>query len=279
MNGRDERPTGEGRRVAARVCASRALAAVALLLGALAPAVTPLASAAAASTDAPLQYSVDGVHWSASPPDSLFPGWMPVPGASRTAMLHLLSTRPGETVVAVYAGSASGTDDGLLEATSIASGDAEVSLSALVTGAASSCVPLGAQAVLRSGEALVVPVTFRVSSELTTGRQESVGLDLLVAMSDTGPTVLSNGCPVDPEIIAAFPGAVPSPSPTPDVGAAPAGTLPKSGSDVPESFAVFALLALTVGAALVVGSGRRRAKGDLPAAGRDGAGGAAGGSH
>ncbi|MGK9147664.1 hypothetical protein KXS11_08580 [Plantibacter flavus] len=256
----------------------RALVTIGIAAAACLGAFGPAAGASAESA-APLLYSADGVNWSPTPPASLFPGWRPVPGDSRTATLHVQSTRPGDTIVAVYAGRASGSDPELLQHTRVSSGSTDLSLDTLVDGPVSTgtCALLGTQSVLRPGEQLSVPVTFSISADLGAAQGASVGLGLLVALSETGPIALSNGCPVDAEIIAAFPTAPPTTLPTAPSTAEPAapnahsgaggsGALPRTGLDAGSGIGVAALALLLGGVAVVGNAARRRRLRALPTA-------------
>lgn len=178
-----------------------------------------LAPAAVHAADAPVEYSTDGVSWSASPPASVFPStWVPVPGSSIASTLYVRSVRPGNMVVGVYAANAASSDRDLLTAARVTgAGGTGFSLAEL-----GSCSALSAQTVLAEGHVLAVPLTLALAADLTGGQRATLGLDLLIDLSDTGVPTLSNGCPVDPEIVAAFPGpaAVQSPAPLPSTGAA-----------------------------------------------------------
>ncbi|MGP6204991.1 hypothetical protein [Microbacterium sp.] len=156
-----------------------------------------------AAPPAPVEYSTDGVTWSATPPASVFPtSWMPVPGASTTATLYIRAARPGNTVVAVYAGNAASTDPVLLASTAVAGPDGEdVSLSSIPT-----CRALAPQTVLAEGAVVGIPLTVSLAPDLTTAQDTALRMDILVDLSDTGVPTLVGGCPVNPDILAAFPG-------------------------------------------------------------------------
>ena len=158
----------------------------------------------AAAADSEVEYSTDGVVWSASPPPAVFPAsWQPVPGSTTTATLYVRAARPGTTVVGVYAGAPASSDPQLLAATTLAGATGP----ATALDGLGACTAVADQAVLAEGEVLAVPITIAFSPALTDGRGASLALDLLVDLSDTGVPVLPGGCPVDPEIIAAFPAA------------------------------------------------------------------------
>jgi len=227
---------------------SRRGGAVALGL-ALAAGVAWSVPATAAHAAAPaVEYSLDGLHWSAQPPTSVFDGsWVPVPGSSRTASVYLRSVRSGDTIVGVYAGKAAASDAGLLVATTVQGADGEpLPLSTL-----GDCRALASQSVLGEGDTLQVPLTVAVDPELTTGQEAGLELSLLIDLSDTGVPTLAGGCPVDPAIIAAFPGAA-APS------AASARPLADTGTDTPVGW-LAAAGALLIGGAGALIAARRRA--------------------
>jgi len=223
---------------------------IALGLGlALAAGVAWSLPATAAHAAAPaVEYSLDGVHWSAQPPASVFDAsWVPVPGSSRTASLYLRSARPGDTIVGVYAGGAAASDPALLSATTVqAAGGESLPLSEL-----GDCRALASQAVLGAGDTLRVPLAVAVDPELTAGQEAALELSLLIDLSDTGVPTLAGGCPVDPAIIAAFPGAS-APS------TAPARPLADTGADAPIGW-LAAAGALLIGGAGALIAARRRA--------------------
>lgn len=208
------------------------------ILATLAVAATlALAPTAAHAADTAVEYSTDGVSWSASPPASVFPStWVPVPGSSIASTLYVRSVRPGNTVVGVYAANAASSDRDLLTATRITgAGGTGSSLADL-----GSCTAVSAQTVLAEGQVLTVPLTLALAADLTGGQRATLGLDLLIDLSETGVPTLSNGCPVDPEIVAAFPAPLPTQAPA---------ALPPTGAAFPVAPLVAALALLAGGVA------------------------------
>ena len=178
--------------------AAIAAGAVALL------ALLPLGPAPAHAEQPGVEYRLSGGTWSAAPPALFDSTWSPVPGSSRTSTLEIRVNRPETTVVAVFVGGlAAGTPE-LARAATLSSGD-----TALPFEATAACTQLAPQTVRRSGEVVRVPLTLAVSPDLVAGQRTSLNFELRVSLSDTGPTLLPNGCPIDPEIVRAFPAATP----------------------------------------------------------------------
>jgi hypothetical protein len=191
-----------------------------------------------------VEYSLDGTTWSATPPASVFPAsWQPIPGSSGTATLHVRATRPGHTVVGVYSGSAVASDPALLAGITLTDATgAATPLDAL----SSSCALVASQVVLAQNQSVAVPLAIALDPSLAQGRSATLRLDLLIDLSDTGVPTLPNGCPVDPEILAAFPGQG-------------TGVLGRTGGE-PPVLALAAGVALTLGGAVALAGGRRRAR-------------------
>jgi len=211
------------------------------LAGALAVAVPGPAMAA----ESAVEYSLDGVTWSATPPASVFPvSWQPVPGSEATATLHLRAVRPGHTVVGVYSGSAASSDPVLLAGTTVTDAAGRTSrLDVLATD----CSLVAPQAVLAQGQSLTVPLTVAISPTLTQAQNATLRLSLLIDLSDTGVPTLASGCPVDARILAAFPGSGTS------------AMLGRTGTE-PAGGPVVAGAALLVGGVAALVLGRRRAR-------------------
>jgi hypothetical protein len=203
--------------------------------------------AAASVADSPVEYSTDGATWSPVAPAALFPpGTTLAPGTTRSATLFVRATRPGETIVGVFAGNASASDPALLSAAAVSrAGGAAVALDA-------GCTEVAPQAVLATGQVLEIPLTVGLDAGLTSGAGGSLGFDLLLDLSEPGPVVLSNGCPVDPTIVAAF-------ADRPASGATARVELPATGGLVPLEGLVLGA-ALFAGGAVAVAVGLRRGR-------------------
>jgi len=212
----------------------RAAITAALVIG----TVTALLSAAPAvgAVDEPdLSYSLDGVSWMASPPDSVLPaGWLAVPGASQRATLHLRAERPGATLVALFAAPAVADDPAVIDALRVTGeGGREVAVDGSIA-----CSALAPQTVLREGETLEVPIEVMLDPDLTDGEDVKVSLDILIALSDTAAVPLPNGCPVDPVVVPLLAGQ--------DGG--DTGPLARTGADLPLLLGAASLAALLGGA-------------------------------
>lgn len=204
--------------------------------------LAPLLGAPAAHAEdapLPLTYSLDGQHWSSSPPGSIFPaGWRPVPGASVQATLYLRSTRAEQTIVGVYAGPATASSATLLAHTTLTGAGRQVSLTA-----SPGCALVVPQRVLAYGETLAVPLTIAVSPALTVGQGAMVNVGLEFALSDTGATTLPGHCPVAPVIVHAFPPP-----------GAPVSTLPNTGAPTSLWLLLAGGLAVVLGALMLAGA-------------------------
>lgn len=191
-------------------------------------------SAAFAEEEASISYSLDGVHWSTTPPASIIPaGWIAVPGDSRTGTLHLRAERPGATLVALFAGTARSDDPAALKGLRVL----DAAGAPVIIDGSTNCSALAPQTVLQRGETVKIPITVALDAGMLAGKNAALSLDILLALSDTASVPLSNGCPVDPRLIPLFPG---------DARELTDETLPRSGSDIP-------MLALLAGLAAVTG--------------------------
>jgi len=194
------------------VLATTALGLGAGLAGGFGAAVLPgvpalLSAHAAPSATNSLEYRLDGGNWSSVAP-ALFPStWIPVPGGSVAATLEIRSNRAGTTVIAVYVGSAHSNSSDVLASTTFISPSVSTRLSDLATagGTRDACALVLPQTVLKQGESISIPASLAMSGDLKSGQNASLSFGLLITASDTGPTVLPNGCPIDPAIISAFP--------------------------------------------------------------------------
>lgn len=228
------------------------LAAVAALL---VTALTLMPGARADTVTSPMEYSLDGQHWSATPPDSIFPAsWRPVPGSSVTATLYLRSTRSENTIVGVYAGPTSSSSAALLAHTSLTSAGRKVPLTRHP-----GCVQVTPQRMLGHGQTMAVPLTLAIDPQLTTAQDATLSTDLELAFSDTGVTTLPGHCPVAPALVNAFPSPRPRPSPdshpaSPGARLASPGTLADTGSSISPWLPVAGALAVALGALVLVGS-------------------------
>jgi hypothetical protein len=206
-----------------------------MLILSLVACVVSVPSAAFALEEADISYSLDGITWSSTPPESVIPaGWIPVPSSSRTGTLHLRAERPGLTLVALFAGSARSNSPSLLAGTSVmGAGGAPVTISESPT-----CSALAPQVALREGETVTIPLTVSLDAGLTDGENAALSFDMLLALSDTASIPLSNGCPVDPTLIPLFPGTTPQAVGEP---------LLRTGSEIPFLLILAGLAAITAG--------------------------------
>lgn len=210
----------------------RMFAILAALCLAFAAMLVP--SAAFAEEEASISYSLDGVHWSSTPPASIIPaGWIAVPGDSRTDTLHLRAERPGATLVALFAGTARSDDPAALNGLRVF----DVAGAPVTIDGSTNCSALAPQTMLQRGETIKIPITVALDSGMLAGKNAALSLDILLVLSDTASVPLSNGCPVDPRLIPLFPG---------DARELTDETLPRSGSDIP-MFALLAGLATVTG--------------------------------
>jgi hypothetical protein len=214
--------------------------------------VAPLPASAA---DASVEYSTDGTTWSTTAPGGLFPaGTTIAPGITRTATLYVRALRPGDTIVGLFLGNAGASDPALLSAARVTTdGGAAVPLDG------DRCVSILPQTVLAQGQVLTIPLHVGLDPDLTTGSGTGGGLgfDLLLELSEPGPLVLADGCPIAPEIVAAFAGRL-------DVGApSPLQRHPGTGGEFPAE-GVLLGVALFAGGAIALGVGLRagRRRGD-----------------
>lgn len=235
-----------------RRCAAAALG-IGTLIGStlglglgLVPTAASQADPAAPTSSAPLEYRIDGAAWSATPPP-LFPSsWSPVPGGSTQSTLELRSTRAAPTIVAVYTGSATSSAPEVLQATTFTVANSRTAL-ADFGSAAEPCKLVAPQAVLTPGQTLTIPAGLTIAPELESGQHASLSFNLLVAASDTGPVKLSNGCPIDPAIVQAFPTSEAAPAAT-----STAPRLQRTGTaQLPATLLWCAGIAATAGAALL----------------------------
>jgi len=164
-----------------------------MLAGLVVAAATSISSvvvaAPASAATLPLEYSLDGVVWSATAPAILPDGWRPVPGSTLTSALHVRSSRGTDARVALYLGETSSPSRALLTATTLSGRLATFELSAF-----DGCRPLDS-AVLRPGESAVFTLTVDVSSALTEAQSTPLTIGLDASMSDVQVTPVGVGCP------------------------------------------------------------------------------------
>jgi hypothetical protein len=219
-----------------------ALVASALLTSALTG--TSPAAAVAAPAPAPVEYSTDGTNWSPFPAAIFDPAWRPTPGSRQSATLHIRSNRAEPTTVGLYSGTATSDSIEVLRAASLRSSTTVLTLADTAT-----CTLLAPQSVLHRGQSIGIPLAIALDPELTTGMGTTFSFQLQLALSDTGPVTLANGCPVDPIIISAFPAAQSS-------GTSP--SLSGTGSEPPAWAFAGAVALLVTGTAALALARRRR---------------------
>lgn len=151
-------------------------------------AAAPAATAASAGP-LPLEYSLDGVTWSATVPGILPADWRPVPGSTATTSLHVRSTRGADARVALYVGAAQSTSGALLEATSVTG-----RLSTIELDDVDGCRALDT-ASLAQGESAVFTVTVAVAPSLMTAQETPLRFVLDASMSDPQVDPVGVGCP------------------------------------------------------------------------------------
>jgi hypothetical protein len=229
-------------RVLSRLAGVLALAGVAVL--------TPAAPASAA---APLEYSVDGVTWSATPPASLFPSMTVVPGDSETVTLYLRSTRGVDSVLTLVLRDATASDP-IFESGLALEGNDDTGAGLPLTAFAriADCTAAIPPRTVAPGE--VVPVTFdlAMSSALRAEQAQNAWLrfELVIGLADPGAPRDAVGCPIGSVIPGVPPGA--------GSGGGAAGSVAVTGSDVAPRTAVVAVAVLAAGGILLLVARRRR---------------------
>ncbi len=198
--------------------AARFLMSAALIVSALVLAPTP----ATAASDLPLEYSLDGIHWSSADPALMPDSWRPVPGSTTTTTLHVRSTRAAASRIALYLGAVESPSSSLVRATTVAGRLAVVGFTE-----ADRCVPLD-EATLEPGQAASFSVVVSVSGELDDAQLAPLSFALDASMSDPQVVPVRAGCPAESAT------GFPDPAPAAD------GDLPRTGGNVGGAVAIAA---------------------------------------
>lgn len=223
-----------------RLAGALVLAGVAVVL----PAAPVLAVA-------PLEYSSDGVTWSATPPASLFPAMTIVPGDSRRVTLYLRSTRAVDAVLTLALRDATASDPVFENGLALeGNDDSGAGLPPTPFARIADCTPAVPPRTVSPGE--VVPVTFdlAMSPALRDAQAQNAWLrfELVIGLADPDAPVDAAGCPIGSVV----PGLPPA------TGGWDAGGVAATGSDVAPRTAVVGAVVLAAGGILTLLARRRR---------------------
>lgn len=182
-----------------------ALALAAVIVGTIGSALGPEPATAA---EGGLEFSRDGVTWSATPPAALFES-VPVlvPGGGRTASLHIRNGHEGATRISAFVTDLTWSSAAAAEVFELSAVDGRGgAFPDTGIGAIPDCTSLIPQRVLGSGQSIQLAVTVRMPHELTDdrGANESMGFALALGLTDPVVPELET-CPREAIAVPAIP--------------------------------------------------------------------------
>lgn len=241
------RPSSDGRRRIRQP--ARLIAVLATIAAVLLPA-----TAATAADPLPLEFSLDGVSWSVEPPSSLLAPTVLVPGGGVSATLYLRSIRPEQSVLSVSVANVFFSGPAIGDALTLTRTDSSGGRIVVPLSAAVDCTEVLPTQLISEGQVVPVPLNLVLDPGLAgiDAQGQTAGFDIAVGLSDLDAPTLPNGCPIDPEVIPAFP----------DEESAAGGEIPTTGTE-PAPILLIALVMFVLGG-LISLTTRRSRRNTLP---------------
>lgn len=220
---------------------------VAVLAAVVASTLVAAPAQAAASA---VEFSADGVSWSANPLASVFPAdFRYVPGDVTSSTFYVRNARSAPTSLLVVVTDVSYSDDEIGDALTVSATDFGIGgFGAKPIRLVEKCAEVSTRRDLAPGEVLAVRIDVALSSTLD-GAQGQLGradFRLLVGQADREAPLTPEGCPTVGSLMPAFPGT------------GEASTIASTGATPPYAALGFAGFALGVGWMLIIAARRRR---------------------
>ena len=230
----------------------RRAATAALVL--VAGVTVALTASPAQAASAPLEYSTDGITWSATPLASLFTDVRFVPGDEQSRTIYVRNARGVPTSIMMAVSDITSDDNEFGTALTLAATDfASGGMPATSIAAIPQCRVIVPRRELGPGETMAVRLDLAVAPWLSGGNGQSgtANFSLLVGMADRDTPIAATGCLKAKAVIPAFDGAD-------GTGGAGGGSMAFTGAQEPYAALTIAGIALGAGCFLIVLATRRR---------------------